>query len=124
MTDPTPESSENDAPPAQVTVSTGFAERVGPDGVRRWTELIQEVADSAHGANTDEIAEMLQARLDADGLAGPPVEIKRLGEAIASHPGGGIAFVYDGGEHIGGPHAQPTGSAHQDTESDDRPLYS
>lgn len=124
MSEPTPESSVNDSPPAQVTVSTGFAERVGPEGVRRWAQLIQEVADSARGADTQELADLLQTRLDAEGLGGPPVEMKRLGEAIASHAGGGIAFTYDSGEHIGGPHPQPTGPAHQETESEDRPTYS
>ena len=125
MTDPTPQAPRlMKNSPAQVTVSTGFAERVGPDGVRRWAALIQEVADRSVGCNTHEIGDRLQTALDAEGLAGPPVEVKRLGEAIASHPGGRIAFVYDGGQHIAGPLAQPSDSAHQETEAEDRPLFS
>ena len=120
-----PDSPQNsDLTPAQITVSTGFSERVGPDGVRRWAALVQEVADHAHGCDTQEISERLQTALDAEGLAGPPVEVNRMGEAIASHPGGAIAFVHDGGQHIAGPPARPSESAHQETEADDRPAYS
>ncbi|MBO1754984.1 hypothetical protein [Allobranchiibius sp. CTAmp26] len=120
-----PASPENpDLSPAQITISTGFADRIGPDGVLLWARLVQGVADEARGRTAREIGVLLQDCLDQEGLAGHPVEMERLGEMIADHPGGSIAFVDDRGRHIAGAHPNPSASAHQETEADDRPLYS
>lgn len=125
MPDPSPRTPAKPGDyPTQITISTGFAERVGPEGIRRWAQVIQDVADQAHGQNTREVGALLQDRLDAEGLAGPPVEVKRIGEAIAGHPGNSIAFVDDAGHLVAGPPPVPGDVAHQETEDDDRPLYS
>ncbi|NYJ76439.1 hypothetical protein [Allobranchiibius huperziae] len=113
-----------DISPAQITISTAFAERVGPDSVQLWARLVQEVADESRGLTAAEIGVLLGQRLGAEGLAGHPVEMERFGEMIADHPGGALAFVDDRGRPVAGAMPRPTGSAHEETESDDRPFYS
>ncbi len=115
---------EKDLPPTQITVSKGFAERVGPEGVQRWAQIIQNVVHEAHGRTPDEIESILVQRLEEADLAGPPVEMRRLVEMLAANPGGEIAFVDGENTQLFGPEAQPGFSAHLEPESGNRPLYS
>ena len=56
---------EKDLPPTQITVSKGFAERVGDDGVQRWAAIVQGVVHEAHGRTPDEA--LLRATEGTDG---------------------------------------------------------
>jgi len=115
---------EKDLPPTQITVSKAFAERVGPEGVRRWAGIVQGVVHDAHDITPDEIESIMVQRLEEADLAGPPVEMRRLVEMLAANPGGEIAFVDGENKQLFGPAAQPGFSAHLEPEAGRRPLYS
>lgn len=125
MSDMTPASTEEPGlPPGQITVSNAFAERIGPDGVQRWAELIQSVAHDSEGWTPDKVEELLVERLDAEGLAGPPVEMRSLAEILAVHPNNEFAFVDGMNKPLFGPTPQPGESGHADPEAESRPNYS
>lgn len=115
---------EKDLPPTQITVSKGFAERVGDDGVQRWAAIVQGVVHEAHGRTPDEIETVLVERLEQADLAGPPVEMRRLVEMLATNPGNEIAFVDGENVPLFGPAPQPGFAAHLEPEAGDRPTYS
>lgn len=125
VSDMTPASTEEpDLPPGQITVSNTFAERVGPEGVQRWAQLIQSVVHDSHGLAPDEVEAMMHERLEPQGLAGPPVEMRMLSEIIAAHPGNEVAFVDGQNKPLFGPEPKPGISAHLEPEDSNRPKYS
>lgn len=125
MADQKLEPPENaDLPPGQITVSNAFAERIGPEGVQRWAQIIQSVVHDAHGRTPDEIEALLHERLAPDDLDGPPVEMRKLAENLAAHPGNEFAFVDGQNKALFGPEAQLGFTAHLEPESGSRPTYS
>ncbi len=121
-------SGTDNPPPSQIVVSNAFAERVGRDGVRRWSEIIGQVSRDTGGADPSQIADLLTERLGNAGLGGPPVETRRLAEILAGRDPNRVTFVDDAGHPISGPTPEDAtrsaGSAHTEPESGDRPMYS
>lgn len=125
MPDTTPDSTQEPAlPPGQITVSNAFAERIGPEGVQLWAATIQGVARDSAGWTPDKVEELLVERLEAEGLAGPPVEMHNLAEMLAVHPNNEFAFVDGMNKPLFGPTPQPGESGHLDPEAANRPRYS
>ncbi len=125
VSETTPASTEEPSlPPGQITVSNQFAERIGPDGVQRWAAIIQSVAHDSEGWTPDKVEELLVERLDAEGLAGPPVEMRSLAEILAVHPNNEFAFVDGMNKPLFGPTPEPGFPAHLDPEAKARPRYS
>lgn len=112
-----------------IILSTPFVERMGPEGIARYVEVVQRAHAEARHLPEKELAARLAVDFPAAGIELPPQSYLRTAEDIRLGTAG-VAIVTDDGHEIAGPlgqgksDAEPVVPGPADPEDPERPAYS
>ncbi|WP_068434438.1 hypothetical protein [Piscicoccus intestinalis] len=113
---------------SRITVNSGFADEVGPEGVRAYVDTLTAVAGGAAGRAPSEILEELTRGWERAGVRVPEPEAALIADRIVDGGAETLVVVAEDGQVLYGEDVAPDGgesSARQDEPDDpDRPLYS
>lgn len=113
---------------SRITVNSGFADEVGPEGVRAYVDTLTAVAGGAAGRAPSEILEELTRGWERAGVRVPEPEAALIADKIVDGGAETLVVVAEDGQVLYGEDVAPDGgesSARQDEPDDpDRPLYS
>lgn len=112
---------------SRITVNSGFADEVGPEGVRSYVDTLAAVAGGAAGRAPSEILEELTRGWERAGVRVPEPEAALIADKIVDGGADTLVVVAEDGQVLYGEDVAPEGgqsSARQDEPDDpDRPLY-
>ena len=113
---------------SRITVNSGFADEVGPEGVRAYVDTLTAVAGGAAGRAPSEILEELTRGWERAGVRVPEPEAALIADKIVDGGAETLVVVAEDGQVLYGEDVAPDGgesSARQEEPDDpDRPLYS
>lgn len=112
---------------SRITVNSGFADEVGPEGVRAYVDTLAAVAGGAAGRAPSDILEELTRGWERAGVRVPEPEAALIADKIVDGGAETLVVVAEDGQVLYGEDVAPEGgqsSARQDEPADpDRPLY-